>query len=411
MAVLERTVKNKRNSAGELTGKAGTVYDVNVKYKSGGKNKTYSRKGFLTKKDALQHEAEMKAKLTNPAYTPPSAVQRKMTVREYMTEWIDRHGSANLRPSTEASYRSNLKNHIYPYIGDVFLNQLSPSMLDDLYRRLSENGLSPSSVRYVHRIMGVSLEHARRYHYISSNPARDILTKFGKPGKTPDPYTVDQMRQLLAVVMGTEWELIVVLGGLYGLRLSEIIGLRWRNVDLAENTFGVVEQLPFNTPADTTVISEMAPVKSSERTLPITPLVRPYFDRHSDLQKEQKRFAKMSHEPYYDNDLVFAKPNGAPKRRERISTNFGQLLRHAGMPSIRFHDLRHTAATNMHQLTGDFYTVGQILGHSLKGIGIQLQLSNNMEAVTAQYVDVRMERKLYVLNAYHEAVLGSGLKT
>lgn len=407
----QRTVRNKRNSAGELTGKAGTVYDVNVKYKSGGKSKTYSRKGFLTKKDALQHEAEMKAKLTNPAYTPPSAVQRKMTVQEYMTEWIDRHGSANLRPSTEASYRSHMKNHIFPYIGDVFLNQLSPAMLDDMYRQLAEKGLSQSSVKYAHRIMGVSLEHARRYHYISSNPARDILTKFGKQSKTPDPYTVDQMRQLLAVVMGTEWELIVVLGGLYGLRLSEIIGLRWRNVDLAENTFGVVEQLPFNTPANTTVISEMAPVKSSERTLPITPLVRPYFERHLELQKEQKRFAKQSGNLYFDNDLVFAKPNGSPKRRERISANFGQLLRHAEMPHIRFHDLRHTAATNMHQLTGDFYTVGQILGHSLKGIGIQLQLSNNLEAVTAQYVDVRMERKLYVLNIYHEAVLGSSEKT
>ena len=188
-------------------------------------------------------------------------------------------------------------------------------MLDDMYRQLAEKGLSQSSVKYAHRIMGVSLEHARRYHYISSNPARDILTKFGKQGKTPDPYTVDQMRQLLAVVMGTEWELIVVLGGLYGLRLSEIIGLRWRNVDLAENTFGVVEQLPFNTPANTTVISEMAPVKSSERMLPITPLVRPYFERHLEVQKEQKRFAKQSGKPYFDNDLVFAKPNGAPKRR------------------------------------------------------------------------------------------------
>ena len=95
------------------------------------------------------------------------------------------------------------------------------AMLDDMYRQLAEKGLSQSSVKYAHRIMGVSLEHARRYHYISSNPARDILTKFGKQSKTPDPYTVDQMRQLLAVVMGTEWELIVVLGGLYGLRLSE----------------------------------------------------------------------------------------------------------------------------------------------------------------------------------------------
>ena len=80
------------------------------------------------------------------------------------------------------------------------------------------------------------------------------------------------------------------------------------------------------------------------------------------------------------------------------------------MPHMRFHDLRHTAATNMHQLTGDFYTVGQILGHSLKGIGIQLQLSNNLEAVTAQYVDVRLERKRIVLDTYHQAVLGEDTK-
>lgn len=59
----------------------------------------------------------------------------------------------------------------------------------------------------------------------------------------------------------------------------------------------------------------------------------------------------------------------------------------------------------MHELTGDFYTVGQILGHSLKGIGIQLGISNNMDAVTAQYVDVRLDRKEFVLDAYHKAVL------
>jgi len=71
---------------------------------------------------------------------------------------------------------------------------------------------------------------------------------------------------------------------------------------------------------------------------------------------------------------------------------------------IRFHDLRHTAATNMHQLTGDFYTVGEILGHTLKGIGISLGISTNLEAVTAQYVDVRLERKQSVLQTYHKAL-------
>lgn len=102
--------------------------------------------------------------------------------------------------------------------------------------------------------------------------------------------------------------------------------------------------------------------------------------------------------------LFIAKPDGSPQRRDRMSANFGQLIRHLEMPHIRFHDLRHTAATNMHQLTGDFYTVGEILGHTLKGIGISLGISTNLEAVTAQYVDVRLERKQSVLQTYHKAL-------
>lgn len=152
----------------------------------------------------------------------------------------------------------------------------------------------------------------------------------------------------------------------------------------------------------------MAPVKSSERVLPITESTRPYFERHRAQQEEQKRLMAAAGQIYYDNDLVVAKPNGIPDRTQHISTEFGQLLRHLGMPHMRFHDTRHSAATNMHQLTGDFYTVGQILGHSLKGIGIQLNLSTNLEAVTAQYVDVRLERKLVVLDTYHRAVLDVG---
>lgn len=106
----------------------------------------------------------------------------------------------------------------------------------------------------------------------------------------------------------------------------------------------------------------------------------------------------------WQNKLFIAKPDGSPQRRDRMSANFGQLIRHLEMPHIRFHDLRHTAATNMHQLTGDFYTVGEILGHTLKGIGISLGISTNLEAVTAQYVDVRLERKQSVLQTYHKAL-------
>ena len=89
---------------------------------------------------------------------------------------------------------------------------------------------------------------------------------------------------------------------------------------------------------------------------------------------------------------------------DMLKNQLGKLLEDLDMPHIRFHDLRHTAATNMHQLTGDFYTVGEVLGHTLAGIGVSLGLSMNFEAVTARYVDVRLERKKEVLDAYHGAV-------
>lgn len=404
MSVASRQVQNKRDANGVLTGRAGTVYDVRIKYKAPEGVKVYTKKGFPTKKAAEQHEAEMKVKLSNPTYTPIAAAQGKMTVQEYMETWVEQHGKANLRPSTFASYQGYIKNHIVPNIGHVPLRELTPAIIDGMLQKMFDKGLSQSSVRYAQRIMSVALEAARKYLYIEGNPARDILTKFGKQGKTPDPYTVPQMQQLLGLVAGKEWEMPIMLAGMYGMRLSEIIGLRWDNVDLEKGVFSVVEQLPFKVPAGTKTISEMAPVKSEERTLPITEAARPYFERQLAIQTRQKELAQLSGKEFYDNRLVVAKPDGSPYRRERVSADFAQMLRRQDLPHIRFHDLRHTAATNMHQLTGDFYTVGMILGHSLKGVGIQLGISTNLEAVTAQYIDVRLDRKQAVLDAYHKAL-------
>ena len=147
----------------------------------------------------------------------------------------------------------------------------------------------------------------------------------------------------------------------------------------------------------------MAPPKSNGRKLPITELARPFFSNSLPCRKRSANRQRKT-QALYDNDLVVAKPDGAPISAAWVSSQFGKLLEDLDMPHIRFHDLRHTAATNMHQLTGDFYTVGEILGHTLAGIGVSLGLSMNFEAVTARYVDVRLERKKEVLDAYHGAV-------
>ena len=118
-----------------------------------------------------------------------------------------------------------LKNYINPYIGGVALNQLTPAMVDKMFQQIIDKGLKPSTAAGAKRVLSVALSHARKYRYIETNAAKDTLTKFGKSDKTPDPYTPEQVKALMQRVEGTVWEMPVILGGLYGMRRSEILGL------------------------------------------------------------------------------------------------------------------------------------------------------------------------------------------
>ena len=184
------------------------------------------------------------------------------------------------------------------------------------------------------------------------------------------------------------------------MRRNEILGLKWKHVHFDQRTFDIVEQLPIK--AMQSAQGMAAPLKESYsiRTLPITAETMPYFKNQlSQIRKD------MLSEGYQANDLVICKTDGSPLSESFVSHEFQKYLIRLDLPKIRFHDLRHSAATNMHELTGDFYSVGEILGQSLKGIGIQLGVSGGLDAVTERYVDVRIARKRIVLEKYHRAVV------
>lgn len=166
------------------------------------------------------------------------------------------------------------------------------------------------------------MSHARKYRYIETNAAKDTLTKFGKSDKTPDPYTPEQVKALMVRVEGTVWEMPVILGGLYGMRRSEILGLRWRNVDLENNTFDVTEQLPFKVPPKTKVIEEMAPPKSNGRKLPITELARPFFLKQFAMQEAQREQAEKDGKPcvvfFLFSDYLFKDVGGIFRNSDSI---------------------------------------------------------------------------------------------
>lgn len=412
MAIRERKVKNKRNSQGILTGRPGIVYDVNVKVYENGKQKSIAKRGFATRREAELYEAQIKLELqTGSAAMVGYGPESKQKLKEYLPKWYESYHH-NLAKSTRYSYWSGINIHLIPMLGEVSLNKLTPQMIDDMIAQLREKGLAENSVRYCHRILSSALSSAVKYGYIPNNPAKNIMTRFSKnAGRKYDKYTVEQVQQLLAFAHGNALETVVLLAVLFGLRLSEALGLRWRDVDLTHRQITLRGQIPCDLPKDAKIVPHLEPLKDRDegetRSFPITEEAMPIFLRLKQEQADQRRLCKLGGVKYYDNDLVVCKPDGSPYLQKRISAKFNGFMRSTGMPKIRFHDLRGTAGTNMYNLTGDFYAVSQILGHSVDDFSQQMGVNLKINTVTTRYVQVQEQRKLSVLTAYHQAVFAT----
>lgn len=412
MAIRERKVKNKRNSQGILTGRPGIVYDVNVKVYENGKQKSIAKRGFATRREAELYEAQIKLELqTGSAAMVGYGPESKQKLKEYLPKWYESYHH-NLAKSTRYSYWSGINIHLIPMLGEVSLNKLTPQMIDDMIAQLREKGLAENSVRYCHRILSSALSSAVKYGYIPNNPAKNIMTRFSKnAGRKYDKYTVEQVQQLLAFVHGNALETVVLLAVLFWLRLSEALGLRWRDVDLTHRQITLRGQIPCDLPKDAKIVPHLEPLKDRDegetRSFPITEEAMPIFLRLKQEQADQRRLCKLGGVKYYDNDLVVCKPDGSPYLQKRISAKFNGFMRSTGMPKIRFHDLRGTAGTNMYNLTGDFYAVSQILGHSVDDFSQQMGVNLKINTVTTRYVQVQEQRKLSVLTAYHQAVFAT----
>ena len=184
-----------------------------------------------------------------------------------------------------------------------------------------------------------------------------------------------------------------------------MLGLKWDAIDFEWGTLTIKRTVTsVNVGGKTQIIEqESAKTKSSMRTLPMVGKFKEYFAEVKASQELNKQVCGNCYNYEYDS-FAFVDELGERMKPDYLTSQFPAFIQRHGMKKMRFHALRHTAATNMHQLTGDFYTVGEILGHTLKGIGMSLGISTNLEAVTAQYVNVRLERKKAVLETYHKAL-------
>lgn len=364
--VKERIMKKGKDLNGKMKENL-KVYDACYRYKDPctGKWKNTSKGGFRRKKDAQEFLLQVNSQMAENKFVQP----KKLTVRDYLTDWINNYVELQLRKTSANGYKRNIEKHIIPYLGNIELQNLTANHIDDFYtykqksgRLDGKGGLSQKSLLYIHRVFYEALEHAVRKHIIPRNVVKDITYKF-KPKKfRNDIYDSQEIIQLLNSVRDTYMEVAVALGGIYGMRRGEILGLKWSDIDFDNKVISINRQL---VPVNNSMEFEDPKSEESIRTLPMTDEIIEILQRRKKQQEEQIQIMQGH---YQDKEMIVCNDDGTLIDPRNFSKRFSSILNKHNMKHIRFHDLRHTCATLMLNSDIDLKLISNWLGHSSIGI-------------------------------------------
>lgn len=256
-------------------------------------------------------------------------------------------------PPTYESYEYHVRLHLKPALGKVRLKQLGADQLQRLYADLLKRGLSPKTVRNCHICLSSALDRALRWGLVATNVAKQA-----RPPKyvRPEPQTIDagQVKRLWGAAAGTRWAPLIAVTCTTGLRQNEVLGLKWGDVDFERATLTVQRQLQRNK-------TFREPKRSSKRTLDLTDVELHLLQEHKTRQ-DQLRHAQG---PLWEgHNLVFSTDRGRPLMWRNVTREFKKFLQRAGLPDLRFHDLRHSNGTIMASAGIPLKVIQERLGHS-----------------------------------------------
>lgn len=281
-----------------------------------------------------------------------------VTLEEYLGRWLEDSVRGSVKVTTHAGYERVARLHVCPTLGSTKLSALTPAHLQTLYRAKLDEGLAPKSVKYIHTTLHRALKQAVRWGLVSRNGAAAV-----DPPRvvTPEmrPLSSAQSRTLLAAAKGNRLEALFVLAVTTGMRQGEILGLGWEDADLEAGVVRVRRTLTLARGGPR--LTEPKTPKS-RRSIRLTATAVATLERHRERQEAEG----ASRRPGWNaQGLVFCTRRGTPIRRDTLHDKYWKpLLRYAGLPDVRFHDLRHTFATLL--LTKGVHPkiVSEMLGHS-----------------------------------------------
>ena len=285
----------------------------------------------------------------------------KYTVGIWMDEWFENVAKIKVRASSHQTYRGYIDNHIKPNIGNIPIEKLTTMDLQKFYRKLltkgrverieskdQPKGLSAKTVRNINQVISSAMDLAVAQKIISANPTNACaLPKIEHQEMQTIP--AEQLQVFLQEAKATGVYEMYYIELATGLRRGELLGLKWQDIDWKNGVIKVRRQVAR---VDGQIKEAPLKTKNSYRTVTIS-------QQAIEVLKAQK---KKTNDAY-----VFPSPNGGPISPDSVNNMLKRVLERAGIPKVRFHDLRHTFATIALQNGVDIKTVSGMLGHFSAG--------------------------------------------
>lgn len=304
-----------------------------------------------TRRDAERELARVLHDAHSGALAPPS----RMTVAETVERWLEDVAKPRVSVRTWEWYAELTRRHILPALGNTRLQALRPLQLQRLYVDLGEKGLSQRTILHVHRLLHNILQWAVRAGLVGVN----VCDRVEAPRPAPlevRVLTPEEAAHLLRTASGTDLYLPVILALACGLRRGEVLALKWEDVDLERGVLLVRRSLEQTRSG----LRFKEPKGGRARAVALPKLAA---DALRKYRAEQATVRLRRGQYWRDLGLVVCGPDGGPVAPFSLSQRFARLARRAGLSPLRFHDLRHTHASQLLRAGVDLKTVSARLGH------------------------------------------------
>lgn len=290
-----------------------------------------------------------------------------LNLEEYLVEWL-RTVSSSRSKGTHTTYCWTVEKRIIPYIGNINLMDLRPDRVQRFYDHLQKEGCSNHAVHVTHKTLRVAMNHAKKLGLLGRNPCSGTTPP--RPEQTEMKFYDEHQAQLLldtAESIGDNFYPLYYLAIHTGMRQAELIGLKWEDVNWELRTVQVKRQVR-HFKGEGYTFTELKS-RSGKRTIVLGRLA---LNLLKDHKRHQQILIDSVSEDWVDLDLVFPSNVGTPVTASNIRRAFRNLLKVSGLPKIRFHDLRHTAASLMLNHGIPVLIVSKRLGHSKPSITIDV---------------------------------------